>query len=370
MAPTQMHRIAAHRSSNDLDSPRTTPLAAVTILLADPDWTELRARLDVSTETDAITEILRHQTEALRYSGDLDSYLMRLASVLEEYHYGQHASHVGETECVSFWRRVLTAQLAMRRKAKSVTRLESAWPGKVLDYYGFGDLGTSAVDFAVRMAAWHNHPNSERATPREKELAWTFAAVELSRAMLHRDADWRDKQRRSPNVGQLIGQHNSRSTIQDPWRPLETQDFRRAAQSVDFSLLLAMQHNSWNWDRGRTWRYLKLHGLGFDQHGILVRATGRLDGDLLECLLHPKLPSTTVEQEIVLRSPNVTTSSAVNSLSVAAYNDPASQNRTTDHDYIRSHNLPRRGSSELGTAVVREDVPQSQNDTQSTVENT
>jgi hypothetical protein len=272
------------------DSPRTTPLAATAISLADPDLTELRARLHVSTKTDAIAEILRYQTEALQYSGDLDTHLIRLASVLEEYHYGQHASDVGKTECISFWQRGLTAQFAMRRRAKLVKRLESVWPGEILDYYGCRELAIGALDFVVRMAAWHKHLSPGRATSREKELAWIFTAAELNRAMLHRDADWRDKQRHSPNVGQLIGQHCSRSTIQDPWRPFETQDFRKALQSVDTSLLLGMKHKSWMWGRGRTWKYLRLHSLEFDQHGVLVRETGRLDGDLMERSLLPQLP--------------------------------------------------------------------------------
>jgi hypothetical protein len=180
--------------------------------------------------------------------------------------------------------------------------------------------------------------------------------------MLYRDADWRDKQRHSPNVRQLIGQHCSRSTIQDPWRPFETQDFRKALQSVDTSSLLGMKHKSWMWGRGRTWKYLRLHSLGFDQHGVLVRKTGRLDGDLMERFLLPQLPITTGEQAIVLRSSGMTASIAENRACAAAYNESAPRNRTTDYDYVGSHDLPHRGSPDLGTAIVREDVSYSSDD--------
>lgn len=132
MAPTRIWHIANPRSANNLDLPRTTPSAAIMVPLADPDLTKLRARLDVLTETDAIVKVLRYQTEALQRSGDFDQYFIHLASVLEEYNLGQHASHVGATECTSFWQRVLTAQLAMRRRAKLVEKLKSAWPEEIL----------------------------------------------------------------------------------------------------------------------------------------------------------------------------------------------------------------------------------------------
>jgi hypothetical protein len=123
-----------------------------------------------------------------------------------------------------------------------------------------------------------------------------------------------------------------------------------------------MKHKSWDWGRGKTWRYLRLHSLGFDQHGILVRATGRLDGDLMERFLLPKLPTTTGEQTTVLRSPTIIAWLVANRSRAAVCDDSAPENRTTDHDYIGSHNLPRSGSLELGTAAVREDVPRTQND--------
>jgi len=182
--------------------------------------------------------------------------------------------------------------------------------------------------------------------------------------MLRSDTFWREKQRYSPNVGQLIGQHHSQSTVQDLWRPFETQGFQNAFQSVHISLVQEMKHKSWDWGRGRTWKYLKLHSLGFDQHGILVQATGRLDGDVMERFLLPKLPTTTREQATVLRSPTIIASLAANRSRAAVCDDSASENCTTDHDYIGSHNLPRRGSLELATAAVRvrEDVPRTQND--------
>ena len=123
-----------------------------------------------------------------------------------------------------------------------------------------------------------------------------------------------------------------------------------------------MKHKSWDWGRGKTWKYLKLHSLGFDQHGLLVRATGRLDGDLMERFLLPKLPTTTGEQANVLRSPTIIASLAANRSHAAVCDGSAPESRTTDHDYIGSHDLPRRGSLELGTATVREDVTRTQND--------
>jgi hypothetical protein len=122
-----------------------------------------------------------------------------------------------------------------------------------------------------------------------------------------------------------------------------------------------MKHKSWDWGRGKTWRYLKLHSLGSDQQGILVRTTGRLDGDLMERFLLPKLPTTTGEQTTVLRSPTIIASLVANRSRAAVCDDSAPENRTTDHDYVGSHNLPRRGSLELGTAAVQEDVPRTQN---------
>jgi len=219
-----------------------------------------------------------------------------------------------------------------------------------------------ALDFLARMAAWHGHSSSGRSTSGKKQLAWIFTAVELNRAMLHRDSDWREKQRYSPNVGQLIGQHHSQSKIQESWRPLETQDFRNAFSSVHISLVQEMKHKSWDWGRGKTWKYLKLHSLGFDQHGLLVRATGRLDGDLMERFLLPKLPTTTGEQATVLRSPTMIASLVADHSHAAVCDESALETRTTDHDYIEFHNLPRSGSLELGTTTVREDVPRTQND--------
>jgi hypothetical protein len=95
--------------------------------------------------------------------------------------------------------------------------------------------------------------------------------------------------------------------------------------------------------------------------GILVRTTGRLDGDLMERFLLPKLPTTTGEQTTVLRSPTIIAWLVANRSRAAVCDDSAPENRTTDHDYVGSHNLPRRGSLELGTAAVQEDVPRTQN---------
>jgi len=315
MAPPQIQRIAAPSSASIPDRLQTKSSTAMSSPLADPNLTQLRARLDVSTETEASAVFLQYQVEALRHPGNVDQYLVRLASIFEEYGFGPQKD--------------LAAHSAKRRRAKLVKRLKSAWPEEIVDHYAFRNLATSALELVVRIAAWHEDASSERSN---KQLAWTFAAVELNRAMLYRDSDWRGKQRYSPNVGQLIGQHHSQSKIQDPERPLETQDFRKALQSVHISLLQKMKHKSWDWGRGKTWEYLKLHSLGFDQHGILVRATGRLDGDLMERFLLPKLPTTTSEQAIVLRSPSMNASFAVDRPCVASCNDPAQKDGTTDQN--------------------------------------
>jgi hypothetical protein len=260
----------------------TSPYQAQVSVPTDSDLSNLRTHLLGLDETAAEAEVLGHMSAALSCEEDLDDYFIRLAQMFEDCKYGRNASFAGHKVCITFWERVIAAQAAMVKKKKLVESIEPVFPSHIFEYYGWYDLGQSALQSLKSIAKY-----CARFAPRDKKRAWRCAVKELNCEMLRRDKRTRLHRLERPYIGKLIGEHYISSKVQDAYSPFETQDFSSAWETIRKWPSGEEVHSEWDWKQQETMEYLRENNLGFDENGTIVPEGGRLDETLLKLYLPP-----------------------------------------------------------------------------------